>query len=224
MKTFKMTRLAVSIVAAIPIMVVAKDTSQLQKLDTDTTGIEVEVHQQEDSSRIYLDEGAIWASRDITRFEPVLDVSVGDELEVEQGKLSDSVNFTVSSNYSYYMKRYQIEIFRGEDRSLSQPLKVIEGTEVANDIDISWDGSTDIDYAFEVGNQLQFRFKAWDQDDNMDITTIGVIDLVRPDSEVDIDRNQSEEQLARSFGRAQLMRHNIPTNSGLAKFIGTGLK
>ncbi|MCG9751281.1 hypothetical protein L1D54_12370 [Vibrio brasiliensis] len=224
MKTFKMTRLAVSIMAAIPVMVVAKDTSQLEKLDTDTTGIEVEVHQQEDSSRIYLDEGAIWASRDITRFEPVLDVSVGDELEVEQGKLSDSVNFTVSSNYSYYMKRYQIEIFRGEDRGLSQPLKVIEGTEVANDIDISWDGSTDIDYAFEVGNQLQFRFKAWDKDDNMDITTIGVIDLVRPDSEVDIERNQSEEQLARSFGRAQLMRHNIPTNSGLAKFIGTGLK
>lgn len=224
MKTFKMTRLAVSVMAAIPIMVVAKDTSQLEKLDTDTTGIEVEVHQQEDSSRIYLEEGAIWASRDITRFEPVLDVSVGDELEVQDGTISDKVNFTISSNYSYYMKRYQIEIYRGEDRSLSQPLKVIEGTEVANDIDISWDGTTDVDYAFEVGNQLQFRFKAWDKDGNMDVTTIGIIDLVKPDSEVDIDRNQSEEQLARSFGRAQLMRHNIPTNSGLAKFIGSGLK
>ena len=224
MNKLNKTQLAVCILAAIPMMVVSKDTSKLQKLDSDTTGIEVEAHKQEDSSRIYLDEGAIWASRDITRFNPVLDVSVGDELEVVEGTLKDDVSFTVSSNYSYYMERYQIEIYRGEDRSLSQPLKVIEGTEVANDIDINWDGSTDIGYEFAIGNQLQFRFKAWDKDGNMDITTVGVIDLVRPDSEIDIDRNDAQEGIGRSFGRAKLMRHNIPTNAGLAKFIGTGLK
>ena len=224
MKRLKKSTLALCIIAAIPIMATAKDTSQLEKLDTDTTGIEVELHNQEDSSRIYLEEGAIWASRDITRFEPVLDVSVGDELEVQEGKLADSVNFTLSSNYSYYLTRYQVEIYRGEDRSLSQPLKVLEGSEVANDIDISWDGTTDVEYSFSSGQQLQFRLKAWDKDGNMDMTTIGVIDLVKADSEVELDRNDSEDDLSASFGRAQLMRHNIRTNSGLAKFIGTGLK
>ncbi|WP_171760964.1 hypothetical protein [Vibrio sp. RE86] len=224
MKRLKKSTLALCIIAAIPIMATAKDTSQLEKLDTDTTGIEVELHNQEDSSRIYLEEGAIWASRDITRFEPVLDVSVGDELEVQEGKLADSVNFTLSSNYSYYLTRYQVEIYRGEDRSLSQPLKVLEGTEVANDIDISWDGTTDVEYSFSSGQQLQFRLKAWDKDGNMDMTTIGVIDLVKADSEVELDRNDSEDDLSASFGRAQLMRHNIPTDSGLVKFIGTGLK
>ncbi|KGY13041.1 hypothetical protein NM22_06030 [Vibrio tubiashii] len=224
MKKFKLTHLTVCILAAIPLVAAAKDTSQLQKLDTDTTGIEVAVHEQQDSSRIYLKEGAIWASRDITRFDPVLDVSIGDELEVADGKLTDSVNFTISSNYSYYMARYQIEVYRGQDRSLSQPLKVITGTEVANDIDISWDGSTDVDFTFAPGEQLQFRFKAWDKEDNMDVTTIGIADLVNPDSEVEVDRNDSEDKLSRSYGRASLMRHNIPTNAGLAKFIGTGLK
>ncbi|TFH92577.1 hypothetical protein [Vibrio ouci] len=224
MKALKLSRIAICVAAAIPVIVAAKDTSKLEKLDTDTTGIEVELHQQEDSSRIYLKEGAIWASRDITRFEPVLDVSVGDELEVDQGKLADSVNFTISSNYSYYMDRYQIEIYRGRDRSLSQPLKVLTGTDVANDIDVEWDGTTDVDYQFNVGEQLQFRFKAWDKDGNMDVTTIGVMDLVTQDSEIELDRNDSEDDLSRSFGRAKLMRHNIPTNSGLAKFIGTGLK
>ncbi|MFM2586994.1 hypothetical protein [Vibrio sp. TBV020] len=224
MHALKLTQLAVAVAAALPLLVMAKDTSKLEKLDTDTTGIEVKLHQQEDSSRIYLQEGAIWASRDITRFDPVLDVSVGDELEVAEGKLQDSVNFTISSNYSYYMARYQIEIYRGRDRSLSEPLKVLTGTEVANDIDIEWDGTTDVDYQFAVGEQLQFRFKAWDKDGNMDVTTIGVMDLVTADSEVELDRNDSEDELSRSFGRASLMRHNIPTNSGLAKFIGTGLK
>nr|WP_047043102.1 hypothetical protein [Vibrio mexicanus] len=226
---FGKSYLALCVVAAIPMMMatlpaVAKDTSQLEQLDSDSMDIEVDVREQTDNSRIYLEEGAIWASRDITRFQPVLDVSVGDELEVVDGKLKDEVSFTITSNYSYYITHYQVEIFRGQDRSLSQPIKVLEGTEIANDFDISWDGSTDVDYTFTKGSQLLFRFKAWDKDGNMDVTTVGVMDLVEGDSEVEIDRNDGEEALSRKFGRANLMRHNIPTNAGLAKFIGTGLK
>lgn len=224
MHKIRKTRLAVCVLIAIPVMAAAKDTSQMQKLESTTTGIEVELHKQEDSSRIYLEEGAIWASRDITRFDPVMDVSVSEELEVEEGKLKDETSFTITTNYSYYLSRYQVEIFQGQDRSLAHPIKVIEGTELANDIDISWDGSTDLDYQFKVGNQLQFRFKAWDKDGNMDVTSVGVVDLVKPDSEVDIDRNDGEEDIGRRYGKAKLMRHNIPTNAGLAKFIGTGLK
>ncbi|WP_367989645.1 hypothetical protein AB2S62_20755 [Vibrio sp. NTOU-M3] len=224
MKTFKKTQLAVCVLAALPVATLAKDTSKLEKLDTDSTNIEVTPHKQEDSSRIYLEEGAIWASRDITRFNPVMDVSVGDELEVADGKLNDEVSFTITTNYSYYITHYQLEIFRGEDRSLSQPLTIITGEKLANDYDISWDGSSDVDYRFISGNQLQFRFKAWDKDGNMDVTTIGVMDLVRPDSEVELERNEGEEPIGRSFGKAKLMRHNIPTNAGLAKFMGTGLK
>ncbi|MGY3571266.1 hypothetical protein [Vibrio paucivorans] len=224
MKIFKKTQLAVCVLTAIPLMVAAKDTSQLEKLDSDSTGIEVSPHKQEDSSRIYLEEGAIWASRDIMRFDPVLDVSVGDELEVADGKLKDEVSFTITTNYSYYITKYQVEVFRGEDRSLSQPLAVIEGGELANDFDISWDGSSDVDYTFAPGKQLLFRLKVWDKDGNFDVTTVGVMDMVKPDSEVELDRNENEEDKGRRFGSAELMRHNIPTSSGLAKFIGTGLK
>ncbi len=223
-KRLMKTQLAICILAAIPMLAAAKDTSQLNQLDHDTTGVEVSPHKQADNSRIYLEQGAIWASRDITRFDPVLDVSVGDKLEVAEGKLLDEVSFTVSSNYSYYVTHYQIEIYRGEDSSLSQPLRVLEGTDVANDYDISWDGKTDVEYPFQRGKQLQFRLKAWDKDGNMDVTTIGVMDLVKPDSDtVEIERNDGQEENSRTYGRAELMRHNIPTNAGLAKFIGTGL-
>lgn len=92
MKVFSKSRLATCIISAMPMMGMAADTSKLEKLESETTDIAVETPKQEDdASRIYLDQGAIWASRDITRFDPVLDVSVSDELEVEEGTLRDSL-------------------------------------------------------------------------------------------------------------------------------------
>ncbi len=81
--------------------------------------------------------------------------------------------------------------------------QLLNGDQLANDSDINWDGQTDVDYQFEVGEQLMFRLKAWDKDGNMDVTTVGVTDLVRPDSEVSIDQNDNddEESKARSYGQ-----------------------
>ncbi|MCZ8488296.1 hypothetical protein O9992_16425 [Vibrio lentus] len=58
-----------------------------------------------------------------------------------------------------------------------------------------------------------------DKDGNMDVTT-SVTDLL-PTCRYDRNDNDDEE---RQKLRLKLMRHNIPTNAGLAKFIGTGLK
>ena len=167
MKVFSKSRLATCVLTAIPVMAVAKDTGKLEKLGSETTGIEIiKPNQDQDSSRIYLEQGAIWASRDITRFDPVLDVSVSDELEVEQGTLRDSVGFTITTNYGYYIKKYQLEVYRVGDFGLSEPIAVLDGDKLANDSDINWDGQTDVDYQFEVGEQLMFRLKAWDKDGN----------------------------------------------------------
>ena len=207
MKVFSKSRVATCVLTAIPVMAVAKDTGKLEKLGSETTGIEItKPNQDQDSSRIYLEQGAIWASRDITRFDPVLDVSVSDELEVEQGTLRDSVGFTITTNYGYYIKKYQLEVYRVGDFGLSEPIAVLGGDKLANDSDINWDGQTDVDYQFEVGEQLMFRLKAWDKDGNMDVTTVGVTDLVKPDSEVDIDRNDNddEESKDKSYGQAKL--------------------
>ena len=203
MKVFSKSRLATCVLTAIPVMAVAKDTGKLEKLGSETTGIEItKPNQDQDSSRIYLEQGAIWASRDITRFDPVLDVSVSDELEVEQGTLRDSVGFTITTNYGYYIKKYQLEVYRVGDFGLSEPIAVLDGDKLANDSDINWDGQTDVDYQFAVGEQLMFRLKAWDKDGNMDVTTVSVTDLVKPDSEVDIDRNDNddEESKGKSYG------------------------
>ena len=45
------------------------------------------------------------------------------------------------------------------DFGLSEPIAVLDGDKLANDSDINWDGQTDVDYQFEVGEQLMFRLK-----------------------------------------------------------------
>ena len=223
MSLLKKHYLTACIMTSLPTVSVAKETDELKQLRSTRMSEKVKVHEQTDSSRIYLEQGAIWASRDITKFNPVLAVSVTDEVEVENGKFVSPMSFSVDTNYGYYIKSWQLEVYRGGDRHLSQPLVVQKGQQLANSTSIEWDGTTDVEHKFKLGQQLIFRLKAWDEQGNMDTTTLGVVDLVRPDKEVSIDKNTGQSDKGRQFGRANLMRHNIPTSSGLAKFMGTGL-
>lgn len=212
--------LLISALAFIPFSIEAQEVEVMEELESLSTDIEVERGKQTDASRIYLDEGAIWAARDITRFEPVLNVDVTDEAEVDEGKLQSDMNFSAATNFSYYVKKWQLEIYQATDSTLAEPLAIVTGGKLNNSTDIVWDGKTTRDYKFVSGRQLIYRLKAWDKDGNMDITNLGVIDLVHPNKQVDIEKNDSEDQ---TYGRAALVKHNIPTYAGIAKFMGTGL-
>ncbi len=58
MKVFSKSHLAACVLAAIPVMAMAKDTDKLEKLGSETTGIEIAKPNQ-DSNCIYLEQGAI---------------------------------------------------------------------------------------------------------------------------------------------------------------------
>lgn len=209
----------------------------LELMQSESTDLKQPLHEQTDNSRIYLDEGAIWASRDITKVDPVLELSVSDAIEVAQGKISDTVSFNLVTNYSYYIKRWQLEVYRGKDIHLSEPLKVLTGETLSNEFDLQWDGATDIPYEMKKGQQLLFRLKLWDKDGNMDVTSLGVTDLIRASQEVEMEKfdhqqvnagdntgDNDPDKGSRSYGVAKLLRHNIPTSAGMAKLMGTGLK
>ncbi|AGH80909.1 hypothetical protein PCNPT3_04835 [Psychromonas sp. CNPT3] len=215
----------VFILCLMPSLALADESKHLKKLGSNSTDLKQQAQTQSESSRIYLKEGAIWASRDISRFDPVLSLSVSDEVEVKQGKLLNPLSFNLDTNFSYYIHHWQLEIYRGNDRHLSEPLVIQRGDSLSNSSNIDWDGQSKVkDYAFKRGEQLLFRLKVWDKDNNMDITTLGVIDLVNGDKQVSIDKNTNDEDAGQHYGKAQLKRHNIPTSSGLIKFIGSGLK
>ena len=194
----------------------------LELIKSDSMDIDVKMGEQTDNSRIYLEEGAIWASRDVNKIEPELKVSIDNEAVVDNGHLSEEMNFNVKTNYGYYIKKWKLSVYRGDDINLMEPLKVIEGDELYNNMDIKWDGISD-NYELRGGRQLLFRMVAWDENGNMDITTTGVVDLVKRETDFTLEDFGEDDDDKRTFGQAKLMRHNIPVNAGMAKFIGTNL-
>lgn len=194
----------------------------LELIKSKEMDLKLDMGQQTDNTRIYLEEGAIWASRDINKIEPEMKVTINTEAVLKDGKLEKDLNFSVKSNYGYYIKKWELSIYRSDDINLMAPLKTISGTELYNNMDVKWDGITDA-YKLKAGKQLMFRLKAWDVDGNIDITTTGILDLVKTESDFDLEDFEENEDDKRNFGQAILMKHNIPVNAGMIKFTGTNL-
>lgn len=194
----------------------------LELIKTQSMDLQADMGQQTDNSRIYLEEGAIWASRDVNRIAPELRVTADNEAVVEGGNLAEEMTFNVKTNYGYYIKRWELCIYRGDDINLQDPLETIEGKEFYNNLDIKWDGLSE-EYELRGGRQLLFRVRVWDEDGNMDVTTTGILDLVNRRSDFTLEDFGREDDEKRTFGEAELMRHNIPVNSGMARFMGSNL-
>jgi hypothetical protein len=221
-------KIAIILFSLISLVGIAEDdiieykTEELELLKSEEMDIDPKRGIQTDNTRIYLKEGAIWASRDINTIEPDMKISVSEEAVVKNGNLANEMNFSVKTNYGYYIKKWKLEIYRGDDIHLMEPLKTITGNELRNNMDIKWDGIVD-NYDLKGGRQLLFRMVAWDEDGNMDITTTGVADLVKKDTDFSMEDFGELEESKRTFGQAKLMRHNIPVNSGMVKFYGSNL-
>ena len=198
------------------------EMERLELIRSEEMIVDTKMGKQTDNTRIYLDQGAIWATRDINTIEPDMKISVNNEAVVKNGNLAQEMNFSVKINYGYYIKKWKLEVYRGDDINLMAPIGTITGEELYNNMDIKWDGIVE-DYDLRGGKQLLFRLVAWDAEGNMDITTTGVVDLVKTDTDYTMEDFGELEGDKRTFGQAKLMRHNIPVNSGMVKFHGTNL-
>lgn len=176
-----------------------------------------------DESRIYPERGgAIWVVKNLARLNPELKITVSEEAVVKNNKLENDINFSVETNYSSYIKKWKLEIFRDDDYNLSSPLKVLEGNELYNNMNIVWNGENDENYKLRAGSQILFRFFAYDTDGNEDKTRVGVLDLVKETNEVDMTEFGNDEE--KIYGESNLMVQNIRVDSGMVRFFGSNLK
>lgn len=179
----------------------------------------------QDPSRIYLESGSIWVTESFAEVNPELKVSSSEEVIVKNGKIAETINFNIKTNYSYYINKYELSIYDGKGGVLSQPLKVIEGAPSSGDFSVEWDGITDLKKNYRNGDQLIYRLKVYDKNNNIDSTNTGVIDIVSrkviPDFN-DFQKNFYAEE--KNMGEANLLVQNIPLNFGMVKIAGTNFK
>jgi len=141
----------------------------------------------------------------------------------DRNVLATSVHFRMYTNYSHFIERAEIRVFRPGQSLESQPLDVI-------DIDLegvaAWPPPTE---KFRAPiDELAYVLRAYDADGNFDETRPQPLWIVYDDVEaIDLDRDPAGADtnpfLFAAYGENQLGRHNIGLSSGTVSVRGSGI-
>ncbi len=160
-----------------------------------------------DNSRIYLKEGAIWATRDIVHLDPQLEVNIAYPLVKNTLKDERRISFNIESNYSYYIDHIEINVY-GKRGNNEKKIKTLYFKDIKGDI--SWQlDSRELDELLSY-NQIQYEMKVFDKKGIFDYTSFGIANIYEVDKE--------QENLA-----GTLLKKNIQSNGGLLRLRGIGL-
>jgi hypothetical protein len=183
--------------------------------------------------------GKIWATEDPQLAVPQLSVSAPGYAAFEGGKIVKPVSFNLSTNYSTFVQRYEVLIYRGNDSDLVTPLAKVD-VKPAAIVQFSWDGAMSTQANLREGEDLQYIVRAYDAKGNYDETYPRQIQLLRQ-TEVDrlqnnlranasgefaslsADEIQARQLLAESFGQNQLRQQNIEIYGSRIRVRGEGL-
>ena len=204
-----------------------------ESLSTDTIEIEEVLYKSESDNkfdetqlnregyRINVGNGTVWTSTEVIKVSPEMSVEmltspVVTGRKFEEGKL----DFRVKLNYSDYITKYELRIYRGEDRKTLDPVAVIKGNQLKNEDTISW--KTGVSEYFVPGNQLTYKLRVFDKSGDFDETSLGIIDMVSIKSNENRDEF-GKEYKDKIYSNAELRIRNIKSTFGKVIISGNNL-
>ncbi|WP_434777458.1 hypothetical protein [Neisseria sp. Ec49-e6-T10] len=125
-------------------------------------------------------KGLIWVTEDVNAGQPTLSVSAPSYTAFSGGKITDSVRFFIRSNYSAFVDRYELSLYRATDVDLVEPLTILP-IQVGGISSYTWNGQLPAQYNFRTGDKLIYVLRAYNQEGNFDETSPGVLELVTPE-------------------------------------------
>ncbi|HSX63312.1 MAG TPA: hypothetical protein VLF15_01150, partial [Pseudoxanthomonas sp.] len=144
--------------------------------------------------------GVIWATEDPTLGRPELSVSAPTMVPFDGSAITRPVRFFVRGNYTSFIDRMELAVFRATDADLVQPLATVP-IQVAPVAQVEWDGVLPADVRFRAGDELVYVLRAFDAKGNIDQTHARRLQLVRPD-EAERGRQRLRESTERGYGVA----------------------
>jgi hypothetical protein len=184
--------------------------------------------------------GAIWATEDPALSMPELTVTAPTIVPIESGAITRPVQFYVRSNYSSFVDRYELKIYRAHDTDLVDPVASV-ALDVAAVSSADWDGALSSKYRFRAGDELIYVLRAYDKDGNFDETHPRVIQLVKPEdaerggqmlrdsaektlgTALTVDQAQSRSLVEGAFADNGLRQQNIPIHGSRIRIQGRNL-
>lgn len=184
--------------------------------------------------------GMIWLTENPNMGSAELSVSAPSYLPFYDGKIMKPVEFHVRSNYSAFVTKYEILIYRGSDVDLVTPIATIP-VEVKAITKVNWDGELPSNVRFRLNDDLLYVVRAYDSEGHFDETYSKTIRLVTPEEDdrgnVEIRDSVSrlkgqtitkEEALTDSLiddvvGSNDLYRQNIPFVGARIRIQGSNI-
>lgn len=186
------------------------------------------------------DGGVIWATEDPNPGLPELSVSGASIVPFDGQQITRPVRFYARGNYSAFVDRYEIAIYRSSDADLIEPIATLP-LDVAAVAEGEWDGQLPERYRFRTGDQLLYVLRAYGADGAIDETWPQTLQLVLPE-EAESGNQRLREATERSRGTAMsaeqaetqrlldnvfagsgLRQQNIPLNGSRVRIQGRNL-
>ena len=146
------------------------------------------------------DGGVVWATEDPNLGSPELTISAPSMVSFDGGRIVEPVRFFVRSNYTAFVKRYELMLYRGIDADLVAPVAKLD-LPVEATAQSDWDGTLPADLRLRAGDELVYVLRAYDAEGNFDETSPRKLQLVRPD-EAKRASTQLRESTEKSLGTA----------------------
>jgi hypothetical protein len=144
--------------------------------------------------------GVIWATEDPNLGQPQFNVSAPSLVAFDGGKITKPVRFYAFSNYSAFIQRAEVLIYRASDTDLVTPLAKVD-LPLGAVSDAQWDGTLPAGFEARAGDELLYLVRAYGADGNYDETYPRRLQLVTPE---EVERGN------------QTLRQSVERRSGLA--------
>jgi hypothetical protein len=144
--------------------------------------------------------GVIWATEDPNLGQPQFNVSAPSLVAFDGGRITKPVRFYAFSNYSAFIERAEVLIYRASDTDLVTPLAKVD-LPLGAVSDASWDGTLPAGFEARAGDELLYLVRAYGADGNYDETYPRRMQLVTPD---EVERGN------------QILRQSVERRNGIA--------
>ncbi len=151
------------------------------------------------------DGGVVWATEDPTLSQPSLNVQAGGSVPFDNGRILKPVQFQGYTNYSSFMSRIEVRIYRGDDDDLVTPLAVLH-MPLAGVTKVEWNGALPAGLNLRAGDTLKYVTRAYSADGNFDETIAQSLQLQTPkdyERGAQQTRDQAQKALGLSLDTAQ---------------------
>lgn len=167
--------------------------------------------------------GVIWATEDPALGTARMEVSAPSLVAFDGRAITKPVRFMAYSNYSAFIRRAEIRIYRANDVDLVDPIATVPLTPGAV-METEWDGAFKSDVPLKAGDELVYVVRAWGaKDSDFDETFARRLQLATPEEAergASILREAVTKQYGSTFTAEEAERRSLTDQT----FGGDGLK